>query len=456
MKTLNSKRLILNSFLVLSAVALIAACATRSDLNDVNAKPANPPADGKGNNDQVYYIEPDSLCEVQKKVASIPKPKSKTTVVMVSIDGYRFDYTDKFNPPTIKEIKNNGFAATSLQPSFPTLTFPNHYTLATGLRPAHHGIVGNFFYDEKAKLEYGMNNGAAVNNPFFYGGTSLWKLAEDQGLIAGTLFWVGSEAPVGGKTATYVRPYKDDLPHSERIQQVIDWLSLPEPQRPQFVTLYFSKVDSAGHSAGSGSEEVKEAVLEIDAKLKVLRDFLKSSGLDYQLVLVSDHGMLEISNFVMLGDEFNLSAFTIRERGAITYLYLDGQNDLVQETYEKLKGDSRFDVYLRAEVPASFELEPTDKIGDIVVVAQPGYYIQPYATLPGAKPPTKNLANHGWKQTHPMMHGFFYAEGSKIKAGSSLPTVDNVNVYPFVASLLGVKIPQNLDGSVCPLLSVLK
>src|SRR4030095_8153173 len=183
---------------------------------------------------------------------------------------FRADYLDRFKPPTLSKLAAEGVQAEGLIPQFPSKTFPDHYTIVTGLTLAHHGIISNNMRASDIPGEFSMSNREVLADPRWWGGEPIWNTAEKQGRKAGAMFWPGSETVIGGRQATYWTPFDDDLPNSERVKRVLGWLKLPENERPVFLTLYFSDVDSAGNSGGPDSDEKKKARLSGDTES---RDF---------------------------------------------------------------------------------------------------------------------------------------------------------------------------------------
>src|SRR5688500_8815255 len=188
-----------------------------------------------------------------------PAPADRAIVVLISIDGFRWDYLDRYQPPHLSRLASQGVRAEGLIPQFPSKTFPNHYTIVTGLRLANHGIISNNMRDPDIPGEFGMSNRDVQADPRWWGGEPIWNTAERQGKIAAAMFWPGSETAIGGHQPTFWMKFDADLPHRDRVNRILEWLKLPEGKRPSFLTLYYSDVDSAGHSRGPDSDEVRAA-----------------------------------------------------------------------------------------------------------------------------------------------------------------------------------------------------
>ena len=204
------------------------------------------------------------------------RSQEKPCVIMISFDGFRWDYPDMIKLPTFDSIAGTGVKASSLKPSFPSITFPNHYTMATGLYPDHHGIVANSFYDPVSKKHYSIGNRKAVEDGSFYGGEPIWVTAEKQGIRTASFFWVGSEAPIMDIQPSFWKKYDEKTPFIQRVDTIMAWLSLPEEQRPRLILFYYHEPDATGHHSGPESEEIKTVLTDLDLKLQYFIRKLKT------------------------------------------------------------------------------------------------------------------------------------------------------------------------------------
>ena len=372
--------------------------------------------------------------------------QQKHYVVLVSLDGFRWDYAKKYSAKNLLAIAAHGASAPEgMLPSYPSVTFPNHYTLVTGLYPEHHGIVAMTFYDADHTHRYSYNDPQASADGRWYGGTPLWVLAEQQGMRAACFFWPGSEAAIQGVRPSYYLHFNDKYPDEKRIDQVIAWLNLPEAQRPHFVTLYYSNVDHAGHQYGPDAPETRAAVKHVDTLIGQLRISLAATHLPVDLVVVSDHGMEnEDRHWITLDTYADLSQFVT----AGSLLYANSEAD-AQQAYEKLKSaDASFMVYRRANVPASLEYNSNPREGDPVIVPRGPYAIRAHGPAAGTEDRPPNAGSHGYDPREmASMKAIFFAEGPDIRQGTRLKVFENVNVYPFIAQILGLEHPP-VDGSL--------
>ncbi len=383
------------------------------------------------------------------KAPNSAKAQKRHYVVLVSLDGFRYDYPVKWGAPQIQAIAAAGATAPEgMYPSYPSITFPNHLTLVTGLYPEHHGIVGNTFYDPARKETYSYKKATNADGTW-YKGTPLWSLAEEQGMRAASFYWPGSEAEIAGeRPAEYVR-FDDTFNDSKRIDQVVAWLKEPAAERPHLITLYYSNTDHAGHDYGPDSNEERDAVHHVDGLMGELRQKLDGTGLPVDLVIVADHGMVSREGEWIVLDQFaDLTHF--KTDGML--LYPESEAD-AQKAYEEFRAhaDPRFTVYRRKEVPAYLHYDANEREGDPVVVPNGPYAFKAHASTDKLHP-----GEHGYDVTRmPEMKALFVANGPDIKAGTKLTSFPNVDVYDFIAKLLSLKPGKN-DGELQPLKGAIK
>lgn len=367
-------------------------------------------------------------------------------VILVSIDGFRFDYAERYQAKNILAVRDNGASAASMIPSFPSITFPNHISIVTGLYPEHHGIVGNRFFDTARNAEYDMHR-AGADGSWYMSGTPLWLLAEQQHVIAGCMFWPTCDGEIQGMRPTYWKKYDGAFPDENRVKQVIDWLKLPHEQRPHFITLYFSDVDSAGHRYGPESLQVAEAVGLVDRMVGKLREGLETLALPVNLILVSDHGMQDVTDGELSLADYESSKVRIEVDGPVAFLYCKDA-EAIEKTYLRMKKNSKLDVYKRAETPASWHFNENPRAGDLVAIVRGAAMFTPIGQGLRRLNPIVPRGEHGYDpQKFKTMHAVFYAIGPNILPETKIASFENVNVYPFIAKILGLKLPEKLDGS---------
>ncbi len=381
-----------------------------------------------------------------------PQTLNKHYVVLVSLDGFRYDYVTKYAAKNLQAMASAGATAPDgMIPAYPSITFPNHLTLVTGLYPEHHGIVANNFYDPVRKQIYRLSDPAAVTDGSWYGGTPIWVLAEQQGMRTACFFWPGSEAEIQGTRPSYYLKYDGKVPNDRRVAQVLAWLRLPEAQRPHLITLYFGDADHAGHEFGPDSEQVRQAVGSIDTQIGALRAGLAELHLPIDLVVVSDHGMATVQGDWITLDEFFPDGASAFEKIVSPALYAKSEAD-AQRAYEALKGKSdKFEVYRRAQMPRVLHDDSNPRSGDPMIVANGPYLVRFSAHAPDGSPAldTKEVGAHGYDPARvPDVKASFFAAGPDIRVGVTVPSFENVNLYPFIAQILGLDIAHLKSGPI--------
>jgi alkaline phosphatase D len=375
-----------------------------------------------------------------------PQQLSKPYVILVSLDGFRYDYAKRYHAEHLLALAADGASTPEgMIPSYPSITFPNHYSIVTGLYPEHHDIVANDFYDPALKETYSNSYvGNKLADGSWYGGTPLWVLAEQQGMRSASFFWVGSEADVQGVRPTYYLKFDGKFPNGKRVEQVLAWLHLPPEQRPHFITLYFSDTDGAGHRYGPDSPQVADAVHELDGEIGRLMEGIKESKLPVDLIVVADHGMVKVEGAAIHLDQYGLNpAWFAHIEG--TFLYPKSDAD-AEKAYKAMRGKSdKFSVYRRAQVPAALHFDSSSREGDPVIVANGPYYL---TTSPAGLEHVP-MGAHGYDVTRmPEMKALFVAAGPDIRHGMLLQPFENVDVYPLVAKILGLDITKLKTGPI--------
>jgi len=357
--------------------------------------------------------------------------------ILVSIDGFRPDYLERGATPTLSALAEGG-ARAAMRPSFPSVTFPNHYTLVTGLHPDRHGIVGNAFVDPVL----GRFSMARKETAWWDQAEPVWVTAEKAGLTTGTMFWPGSETEIRGVRPAHWREFDQDLSGDARVDQILAWLDGPRP--PAFATLYFDIVDSAGHRHGPDAPETTAAAAEVDAALARLLQGLEARGLRERthLVIVADHGMAatDPSRVVWLDDLVDPAALDIIYAGAAAFLEpVPGREAEVEAAL--VDRHPHAECWTRSSIPARLALGRNPRVSSIVCAAEPGWLL---ATR--ARPVTRPGGAHGYDPAAPEMAALFIAHGPAIRPGTVLQELDSVDVHPLLGPLLGIAVSAG-DGN---------
>lgn len=369
-------------------------------------------------------------------------------VVLVSLDGFASRYLERHAPPTLTALAAQGvWAPDGMIPVYPPKTYPNHYSMATGLHPARHGLVANTFYDAERDATYRLSDREAVEDGTWYDGEPLWVTAETQGMVAASYYWVGSEADVAGVRPSHWKVYEHERPHEDRVEQVLDWLRWPPEFRPHLVTLYLSDTDDAGHDFGPDSPELAAAVARVDATLGRLVAGLATlpHGDRVTVIVVSDHGMdgytPETTAYVadVLG---SMEGLRMPESGPTAHLWVEGSAERVRAVRDSLDaGLEHVSVWLVDETPARLRYRDNPRIGGIVLVPDSGWVVYPENDRPARVGYT-----HGWDNALLSMRSLFVAAGPRLSGGRTVAPFPNVDVYPLVTEILGLTPADDIDG----------
>ncbi len=397
--------------------------------------------------DSTQHIVPDKLNQADQF--------KKPYVILISADGFRYDLADKFQAKNLIRLRSNGVEAEYMQSVFPSLTFPNHYSMATGDYPVHDGIVDNSFFDPARNQIYSMGNRKEVEDSSWYDATPIWVLAEKQNMLTASFYWVGAEAAIQGVRPTYYYKFNNLIPMDDRIRDVRNWLSLPEEKRPHLITFYIPDVDHEEHLHGVDSKQTENAVHYVDESVERLVRTLDSLNLPVNYIFVSDHGMTDIDtlNTLSLPKTIDTSRFVILNSLALVHLYAKNPTDILP-AYKELKSEAKdYDVYLATNLPDRWHYNKKDdrdnRIGDIILVSRPPKVFN----LNGHR---LNAATHGFDPALTVMHATFYAWGPAFKSSYKIKGFENINIYPLITDILQLKITDPIDGNLKVLNPILK
>ena len=383
--------------------------------------------------------------------------KDSPYVILVSFDGFRWDYSERGLTPNLDKMKNDGVHALSLQPCFPTKTFPNHYSLITGLYPENHGIIFNTFTNPFTKERYSLKNRKAVREGKWYIGESFWETAERNGIITGSYFWPGSELNDESRRPTYFKHYNHNQPYLSRVDSIINWLSLPAIERPRFISIYFHDTDSYGHDYGPNSEQLNKSISRLDSIMGYLHESLERINLidSTNIILVSDHGMTEISVDKTINIEKMLDGYEVDYGGTKTLMMIDAQKKDEEEIYKLLKeNENHYKVYMREDFPEYLHFSRHPFIYPILVMADLNWSLVTNRWL-GSMSKYSSRGNHGYDNTQIDMHGVFIASGPSLKENFKCGSLMNIDVYPLLCELFGISQKTQIDGKLNRIVHVL-
>ena len=379
-------------------------------------------------------------------------------LVLVSFDGFRYDYSDYAETPNFDRLAREGVKAASLRPIFLTKTFPNHYAIATGMYAENHGIVSNRFRDPEWDEVYKLSDRSVLQNAKWYGGEPIWVTAEKQGVKTASYYWVGSEAPIGEKLPSYLFYYDQDVPFSDRVEQMVTWLEMPPEERPHLILLYFHQPDWTGHEYGPNSPETRRIVEQADSTLGLILtalDTLEVGG-DVNLMICSDHGMSEVTaeRLIFLEDYINVADFELSGSDPFTFVaQIEDGPSLVSAADRLRRAHPHLQVYLKNEFPERWHYQDNRRIPDLLLLADDGWYIVSSREEASKLWMLKKNQNavwgtHGYDNKYKSMHAIFYARGRAFRIGYVMDSFTNVHIYPLIAEILGIEPYSEIDGSL--------
>lgn len=365
---------------------------------------------------------------------------SAQPLVIVAIDGLRHDFIDVHKMQTLARLRTQGATVQRVKPSFPSTTFPNFHSMATGLEPSRHGLVGMAFYDRTRKERFYYQTNSTDGS--WYGGEPFWETAEKAGKTVATFFWPGTDAGVNGKWPTYFRRYDWRVRHEEKVKQVGEWLELPTSRRPDAIVVYFSDIDSAGHRAGPLSPETNEAAQRVDLSVARISEMASKAGAT--LLIVADHGQSAVEGHIDLTPLANFSGCVAANEAPMTMLYCDDPARVYAELKPQEKG---WKVYRKADIPEHLHYRDNPRIGDLIILPDRPMIVQvlPVGDGSTAVPHLKGM--HGYDPVaNTEMDATLIGVGGPFKAGARVERARTVDVAPLILHLLGAASPKRIDG----------
>jgi len=379
-------------------------------------------------------------------------------LLLISFDGFRWDYINRPAAVNLRALAARGVRAERMTPVFPSKTFPNHYTVVTGLTAEHHGIVANAMRDPELGL-FTLRDTLAQSESRWWGGEPIWITAERQGRRAASVSWPGSEAAIGGLRPTWWQRYWHDEPPEDKVRKLLNWLSLPADSAPSVMLAYFHDVDGAGHTYGPAAPEVDSAIAMVDRALGAIVAGIEARGLTDQvnIIIVSDHGMTPVSpqRAIVLDDYISLDDVDVIDWTPVSAIA--PKPGAMERVYARLKdAHPSMAVYRKGEVPARYHFNDNPRITEIVAVAADGWTITSRAQVNRWRENNwRGGGNHGFDPALPNMGATFVAAGPGIARGRVVPGFSNVHVYSLMAHLLRLT-PARTDGTLDSVRAVLR
>ena len=391
---------------------------------------------------------------------------SKEYVLLVSFDGFRYDYSDMVDTPNFDRIRDEGVKAESLVPIFPTLTFPNHYSIATGCYSNKHRIISNTFYSKTLEKKYSMYDRGTVTDSSFYGAEPIWVTAEKNGLKSASYFWVGSEAI--GKTPSIYKNYDSSIPFTSRVDSVISWFNLSESKRPDLVLLYFNEPDHTGHMFGPESTEIADMITQTDQLLGYIVKQINTLDIrdKINLIVISDHGMSQVTQdkLIFLDDFIPRDMVYFEGGGSIGMINEKEKEFSIKKPFKKTRYSLReiykhiefvefMDVYKTKDIPKEFHFLNKDS-PDFLLVANNGWFITDRDNSSRVGRTLNGM--HGYDPKYRETHGIFYASGPSFRRGYVVNSFENIHVYPIICNILNIPEYNNIDGDINQVRGILR
>jgi predicted AlkP superfamily pyrophosphatase or phosphodiesterase len=380
--------------------------------------------------------------------------KDKPIVILVSLDGFRWDYLERGYSPNLNKISESGVRALSLRPQFPSMTFPNHYSIITGLLPENHGIIANHFINPFNDSLFTLKS-PFVNRSEWYLGEAFWETARRNGLITASYFWPGSEMDLEYRRPNYYEKYHHQRPYEIRVEGVLNWLKLPDSVRPDFITLYFDETDSKAHRFGTDSYELNRGISRVDSMIAKLDSGLIALGIQNKvnLIIISDHGMTNMypDRIINLNKILNNDS-TLKIYNSSTMAFIFPKNHNKSEIYNLFKkNENGYRVYYKNDIPDRYNYKNHPFIGEIVLIAEPSWQFNSSENWDSTY-----IATHGYDNHYIDMQGIFIARGPAFKNNYKSGSLNNLDIYPLLCKIFNINPSGNIDGDLINIIHLLK
>ncbi len=355
------------------------------------------------------------------------------TTLILSLDGFRADFLQRGITPRLNALIREGVSPLYMLPSCPSVTFPNHYTLATGLYLESHGVVGNTFWDPALRAEFYYTDSSRSLDPKWWGGEPFWVTAEKAGIRTAVHMWPGSEAHVQEVEPSFLDKFnsKEQLP--EKVARILEFLDKPgmedphaavSDMRPQIIAAYVPNVDADGHKYGPNSTEIRSTIKAVDDMLDQIFHGLEKRNLTniVNIIVVSDHGMAttDISRLIQLEDLVDVRMIEHTDGWPLFGLrpkYPEDLEMIYDDVVEKTQSNPNVEVYLRdVNMPERYHFSKNERIAPLWIVPKTGWAVAPKSEFNIAEAKENNLVYHprglhGFDHEHPLMRAIFIARG---------------------------------------------
>lgn len=376
------------------------------------------------------------------------KPVRPAPLLLISLDGFRSDYCELYpeQTPNLRRLRDEGASLRALIPAFPTNTFPNHYSIVTGLRPAHHGIINNHFFDPSVGRFFHSNQPASNHEERWWGGEPIWITARRQGRVSACYFWPGSEVAIGGLRPNYWKPYDYSVPFEQRLAELIGWLKLPPEKQPAVITFYLEETNSIGHTHGPGSAELGQTIERLDSQIGAILKQASEAGIPLNLVVVSDHGMTlrRREEVVVLDDYLDLAAVQVDFEGPVVGLRPnDGDVNALLAKLSKLPPQAH--ALRNEDLPKHFAMTNNPRLPPVWILADEGWRVERRTQFDSTRDRYVK-GEHGYDPKLATMQGVLIVHGSAFRTdGARIEPAENIHIYNLLCAAAGLRPAPN-DG----------
>lgn len=382
-----------------------------------------------------------SLHRLEPKGPRIHGPKDRPKLLLLSFDGFRWDYVDRVPTPNFRELIDNGVTVEHVENAYITKTFPNHYSLVTGLYAETHGIVANEMYDPAMNRSFSMETDSIYESRWWEEAVPLWVTVQKAGGKSGAAMWPGSDVKIHGSFPNRYLPYNASVSFETRVERIIEWFSAPKEVAVDFGVLYWEEPDESGHELGPQSSLMDVVIAGIDEKLGFLLNELKKAGLyeKVNLIVTSDHGMAQLSpdKIIELDEYVSRDLYTWVDKSPVVgILPKEGK---LEEVYSKLvDANPNMAVYKKGDIPEHFHYQHNIRIMPILIESKEGWTIMQNRSGPFM------LGNHGYDNTLRSMQPVFVARGPAFRQNYLKTSMRSVDLYPLMCHILDVRpLPNN-------------
>ncbi len=384
------------------------------------------------------------------KIIPQTHPNTEPYVLLISFDGFRWDYLDRGITPNLDKLIKKGVRAESFRPAFPSKTFPNHLSIITGMYPENHGIILNKFENPYTGKVYKLSDRKEVSNPEWYLGEPFWITADRNGIKTASFFWPASSMEGKGHHPDIFKYYDSKVNYESRVDTISSWLQLPISKRPHFYTLYYSLTDTYGHDYGPDSPEENYAIARLDTVTGYLIEQLKKINMfdSLNIIIVSDHGMTNISPERVINVEKMLKGYNVKYQssGPIMMISTNNKDDAVYRILKK--NENHYKVYKKSEMPDYYFFDSNPFISNIILIADLGWSLVDNQSIKSYVGKFAMKGNHGYDKDALDMHGIFIAEGPAFKSNFRTGTIWNIDVYPLLCKIFNIAPRSNIDGKI--------